>query len=533
MTQVSLPRSARGSAAPAPAAGRPERTGYFASHWRGEQSLVRSYWINNILVASPLAFVLTGLMAWISAKGDSLQVSAIVLLMGFPLLVLLNIWCVVGGWRAAGHYRQDGGSGLWSLLARLSLGLGALQLVVSMVFGFLPQAGEFWQMARGIDPIGQATLSLSDDGRSLKLEGTIGLGDGDRLRSLLASEPAKGLRRIELSSPGGRVREAEKMAEALKKHGHASRVVGTCASACTLVFLAGQPRQVMNGAQLGFHRASTGTYNPVIDELANQDLARSYRALGLPEPLIEQTLSTPSHSIWFAPRKDLLLHRLIAPLPQTLAIDLPPAGSAEVEYLDALHQHPVWEALEQHTPGTLAEVAGRIRAAHGEGAPEEDVQAAAVPQLARLMPALIGGSDAVLRRRYVQLVAEQLKALKAPAKKGERPPCKDLLDGRLAVRQQLPQALQVRESEWLLDAATGAAKTWRAKPPSPLEMEVLERSVGSAAIGMLSRLWADAPGTSARDGAASCERAIALLDHLPSQPALRRDLVERMLFQPR
>ena len=76
MTQVSLPRSARGSAAPAPAAGRPERTGYFASHWRGEQSLVRSYWINNILVASPLAFVLTGLMAWISAKGDSLQVIA-------------------------------------------------------------------------------------------------------------------------------------------------------------------------------------------------------------------------------------------------------------------------------------------------------------------------------------------------------------------------------------------------------------------------------------------------------------------------
>jgi len=525
MTQASTPRPSRTAA--------PQRPGYFASHWRGEQSLVRSYWVNNILVATPLAFVLTGLMAWISAKGDSLQLSAIVLLIGFPLLVMLDVWCVVGGWRSAGHYRQDGGSGLWSLLARLTLGLGALQLIVSVLFGFLPQAGQFWQMARGIDPIGQATLSLSDDGRSLKLEGTIGLGDGERLRALLASESAKDLRRVELSSPGGRVREAEKMAEALKKHGHASRVVGTCASACTLVFLAGQPRQLMNGAQLGFHRARTGTYNPVIDELANQDLARSYRELGLPQPLIDQTLRTPAHSMWYAPRNDLLLHRLIAPLPQTLAVDLPPPGSALPDYQDALRQHPVWEALEQYRPGTLDAVAARMLSTRAEGGSDDEVQAASLPQVASLMPALIGGNDAVLRRRYVQLVADQLKALKAPAKRGERPPCKDLLDGHLPVRQQLPLPLQVRESEWLLDAAASAAPNWRAKPPSPIEMEVLERSVGSGAIGMLSRIWADTPAATTREGAANCERAVALIDHLPNQPTLRRDLVERLMFQTR
>lgn len=525
MTQASTPRPARGSAAP-------QRPGYFASHWRGEQSLVRSYWVNNILVATPLAVLLTGLMGWISAKGDSLQVSAIVLLLGFPLLVLLDIWCVVGGWRAAGHYRQDGGSGLWSLLARLTLGLGALQLIVSLLFGFLPQAGEFWQMARGIDPIGQATLSLSDDGRSLRLEGTIGLGDGERLRSLLASAPAKGLRRIELSSPGGRVREAEKMAEALKQHGHASRVVGTCASACTLVFLAGQPRQIVNGAQLGFHRASTGTYNPVIDELANQQLAKTYRELGLPKALIEQTLRTPAHSMWFVSRQDLLRHALIAPLPQTLAIELPPADSGPADYLDALRQHPVWEALEQRKPGTLDAVAARMLAARSAGASDAEVQATVLAPLASQMPGLIGGTDAVLRRRYVQLIADQLRALKSPAKRGERPPCLDLLEGRLEVRKLLPLPLQVRESEWLLEAAGSAPAAWRPKPPSPIEMEVLERSVGSAAIGLLGRIWADT-ASSARHAAATCERTLALLDHLPTQPAMRRDLVERLLFQPR
>ena len=68
------------------------------------------------------------------------------------------------------------------------------------------------------------------------------------------------------------------MAEALQQHRHASRAVGTCASACTLVFMAGQPRQLTPGARLGFHRASTGTFNPVFEELANQNLAASCTA---------------------------------------------------------------------------------------------------------------------------------------------------------------------------------------------------------------------------------------------------------------
>ena len=53
-------------------------TGYFKAHWLGEHSLARSYWVNNMLVATPLAMLLTGLMSWISVKGDSLQLSALV-----------------------------------------------------------------------------------------------------------------------------------------------------------------------------------------------------------------------------------------------------------------------------------------------------------------------------------------------------------------------------------------------------------------------------------------------------------------------
>jgi len=511
---------------------RENRRGYIARHWHGEQSLAWSYWINNVVLATPLALGLTGLMSWISAKGDSLQISSIVLLMGFPLLLALDVWCIVGAWRAATAYLYAGGFRLWGWLARISLGLGALQLLVSVLLGLLPNLGQFWQMARGIDPLGQATLSLSADGRSLLLSGTIGMGDAERLRVMLDSPAARELRRVELTSPGGRVREAEKMAAALKQHGQASRVVGSCESACTLVFLAGNPRQLTSGGRLGFHRASTGTYNPVFEELANQQLAGIYRDLGLPQSMIDKTLRTPSYSMWFAPREELLVHSLIAPLPQTLAIDLPPAGKGNLaDIQDALRLHPVWEALEQHTPGIIDTVAKRMWAARSAGAADEDVQAAALQPLARLMPELINSTDAILRRRYVQLVADQLKALKDPQlRPGTRPACRDLLDGRLGVRGQLPQALQERESQWLMDAATGAPPRWLPKPPSPLEIEVLDRTVGPAAFGMLARLWADAPD--APGAGAPCEPVVALLERLPAQSPARRELVERLLFEP-
>jgi plasmid stabilization system protein ParE len=521
--------------APAPRRPRAVETsqrGYFARHWHGEMSLVRAYWVNNLLVAMPLAMALTGLMSWISAKGESLQVSAIALLLVLPLLLGLDVWCIVGAWRSANNYLRENGSRLWGYLARITLALGALQLLVSVLFGLLPSLGGYWQMARGIDPIGHAKFSLSPDGRSLRLDGTIGMGDASRLRALLDSEAARGLRRIELVSPGGRLHEAELMAAALKPRGHEVRVVGDCASACTVVFLAGQPRQLTPGARLGFHRATTGTYNPVFEELANQQLAATYRDLGLPQPLIDRTLDTPSRSMWFAPREDLLAHALIAPMPQTLAIALPPAGKSGLpDFDDALRIHPVWDALEQHTPGTIDAVAKRMWDARSAGAADEDVQGAALPHLARQMPTLIAGSDAASRRRYVQLVADQLRALQAAPRAGTRPACRDLLDGRLDVRRQLPLGLQIRESQWLLDAASGPPPRWLPKPPSALEIEVLNRSVGTAALGMLSRLWADAP-----DGAAAgpaCEPVIALLDRLAAQPPARRELAERLLFQPR
>ena len=506
------------------------RPGYIASHWHGEQSLAQSFWLNNVLLSVPLAMLLTGVMSWISVKGGSLQISAITALLGWPLLMAFNVWCIVGAWRATREYLRIGGAALWAWLARLSLGVGALQLVVSLLFGLLPDLGEYWQMARGIDPIGQATLKVSADGHVVQLRGPIGMGDAGRLQRLLEATPS--VRRLELASPGGRVYEAEQVVALMSKSRYNTRAVGNCESACTLLFLAGRERQLMPGAQLGFHRASTGTYNPVFDELANQELAALYRRIGLPEDFIRRTVKTPSSSMWYPHSDELVAHALIAALPQTLDVALPAGQDNQAaDFADALQGSPAWHALDQRFAGTLERLAARMQAARAAAATDEALQSLGYAELAPRMPELIASVSPVQRRQYAQLLRAQLKtALGQPGKGSET--CLALLSGQVALRRQLPLELQIRETAWLVEAANSEPPRFAPKPATAIELEVMRRTLGAQSPGLLAGLWEQtAAPPSGRAAASRCETVIQTLDRAAALPVAQRELAERVLFQ--
>ncbi|MCV2362622.1 hypothetical protein LNV23_04055 [Paucibacter sp. DJ1R-11] len=523
------PRSAspKRAAHPVPTERRP---GYLASHWHGEQSLAQSFWLNNVLLSVPLAMLLTGVMSWISVKGGSLQISAIATLLGWPLLIAFNVWCIVGAWRAASEYLRMGGTALWTWLARLSLGLGALQMAASLLFGLLPDLGEYWQMARGIDPIGQATLKVSADGHVVQLRGPIGMGDAGRLQRLLEATPT--VRRLELASPGGRVYEAEQVLALMSKSRYNTRAVGNCESACTLLFLAGRERQLMPGAQLGFHRASTGTYNPVFDELANQELAALYRRIGLPEDFIRRTVKTPSSSMWYPHSDELVAHALIAALPQTLDVALPAGQDNQAaDFADALQGSPAWHALDQRFAGTLERLAARMQAARAAAASDEALQSLGYAELAPRMPELIASVNPIQRRQYAQLLRAQLKtALGQPGTGSEA--CLALLSGQVALRRQLPLELQIRETAWLVEAARSEPPRFAPKPATAIELEVMRRTLGSHSPGLLAGLWEQtAAPPSGRAAANRCETVIQTLDRAAALPVAQRELAERVLFQ--
>ena len=88
---------------------------------------------------------------------------------------------------------------------------------------------------------------------------------------------------------------------------------------------------------------------------------------------------------------------------------------------DALRTHPVWDALERRQGGTIETAAQRVVGGPlGRLGGCGEVQAAALSPLAQQMPQLIAGADAGLRRRYVQLVTDQLRHC-APAERNGRP----------------------------------------------------------------------------------------------------------------
>ncbi|WP_077033563.1 RDD family protein [Pelomonas sp. KK5] len=497
-----------------------EVDGYLIRHWRGEQGLARSFWVNNVLLSLPLTWGLSALMTWIVMKGDSLQALAIAVLLGWPLALACNTWCVIGGWRAAGRYLQEGGSRLWGRLARLSMGLGVLQILATALLGFLPSAGEYFKMARGIDPIGQARMALSADGRSLQLEGPIGMGDAARLGTLVATAP--GLRTVELDSPGGRLAEAERMVDLLKARGVATRATGPCESACTLVFLAGSKRELRPEGRLGFHRASSGSYNPVFDEMATQHLLKVYRGMGLPEDYIERTAHTSPRSMWYPEPDDLAARALIEPPSRTLAVVLPPADAAVADYVDALRGNPAWYHLDQREPGTIEAAAERMRAARGASG-DEAAQLEGLRVLSGPVQSLLVGSAPALRRRYIEVLKVQMRA------DPER--CQVLLGGGLAGHRSLDPATLAAEAAWLIEAADAQPPRRTPKAaPTAVEMEVVRRTVRGVAVqGLLAGVWAEQP---VPGRAVSCDNALAALGRVAQLPAAQRELVERVLFQP-
>ena len=77
--------------------------------------------------------------------------------------------------------------------------------------------------------------------------------DVDELEALLKSE--KSITEIELNSAGGDIEAAFYMADLIIDFELDTNVNGTCESACTLVFLAGEKRSVERGSWVGFHQS--------------------------------------------------------------------------------------------------------------------------------------------------------------------------------------------------------------------------------------------------------------------------------------
>lgn len=196
--------------------------------------------------------------------------------------------------RSSSRYHQAAGGVLRSALITLGVILGALGFVCLVYLP--PQKLEDALLAIGIDLLG-ASPELAVTERTLRFDGMITAGSADKFAALVEKHPE--VDQVSLSSLGGRIDEAVKIASLIKQRSLSTVAVGECSSACTIIFLASKVRMFGVDAALGFHSPSGGGAGDVVVNGTSLETRLAYVDAGLSEPFADKAFGTPSNSMWY------------------------------------------------------------------------------------------------------------------------------------------------------------------------------------------------------------------------------------------
>ncbi|MGM9490575.1 ATP-dependent Clp protease proteolytic subunit [Ideonella sp. YS5] len=255
-----------------------------------------------LAAAIPLC-ALAGLTDLGARTASSLAGSATWQLAGMALMLAALVCAEWGAWHGIGRWERVQGASARTRLARLLVIALALAGGSAMVIRHrAEQALEMARIAIGRDPLPAVELRLEGEGRVLRLVGPLGAGSSERVRQAL--QVSTTVRLVRLDSPGGRVFEAQAIAAEIRRRGLDTYAEGLCASACTMLLLAGHDRGAAPQARIGFHRPQfAGLDDEQIGD--SHALLAAYREAGLGAAFVARVRATRSDAMWYPSRGEL------------------------------------------------------------------------------------------------------------------------------------------------------------------------------------------------------------------------------------
>jgi hypothetical protein len=274
--------------------------GLVIKHLKGDYSLARSYWLHTVLLGWGTSWL--GIYA-IQQVGEhhAARHASMTLLAYLCVALLITAWSLAGAWMSAIKSLFGRGGRFWAILAMLSLAVGAVGTMREYI-ELRPALREHWAIAQGEQPAEDFDVVLLDEGRVVSYTGGVNEGASRALDQVIADAPR--VTTVLLESPGGWMREGERMAAVIRRYGLSTRVETECHSACTVAFLAGIDRTLGEGAVLGFHRGRAPGQDAKGESEAHD--AEVYAKAGLPQAFIRRVLDTPHDDIWMPTRRELL-----------------------------------------------------------------------------------------------------------------------------------------------------------------------------------------------------------------------------------
>jgi hypothetical protein len=144
------------------------------------------------------------------------------------------------------------------------------------------------------------SFNLKDGSVEISISGNIAPGDADLLKARIkeANDAGKRVTSLRLNSDGGNLLEAVRVADWVKSAKISTNVgqSATCASACFLIFAAGETKYANYRARIGVHGAAD---KGVESRAATESMARVAKELGVPSSIIRRMVITPpSEVVW-------------------------------------------------------------------------------------------------------------------------------------------------------------------------------------------------------------------------------------------
>jgi hypothetical protein len=152
------------------------------------------------------------------------------------------------------------------------------------------------------------SFNLKDGNVEISISGNIAPGDIDALRASIkaANDAGKLVTSLRLNSDGGNLLEAVRMADWVKSAKISTNVGqgATCASACFLIFAAGETKYANISARIGVHRASE---KGVVSRAGTTSMADVAKELDVPWSIIRRMINTPPGEVEWLSLADLRL----------------------------------------------------------------------------------------------------------------------------------------------------------------------------------------------------------------------------------
>lgn len=259
------------------------------NHWRG--LLPTRLSLIGVLIGIGIA--LHFLFGMLPASLPFTAVAVIVAMAG-----LILIWQIIGTLRSCERNLKGGGDMI------LYWGCYAASVAAALVMAL--NVTSLISATTGANPLPeQHKLQLEVRGDTILIDGFVGFRTHTALLELLEM-PKNPYTTLRLNSDGGRVIAARAIGNAVILHDINTEVTGRCASACTLIFLAGKRRHLLEGGQLGFHQYLQTSSVQVLDTADEQEKDRAYfRTRGVSETFIASMFQAKHQDIWFPDRATL------------------------------------------------------------------------------------------------------------------------------------------------------------------------------------------------------------------------------------